>query len=221
MIFLSRETKPVKFNLSALLNVICVLCIIGSIGCIIMLNVTSSAYHSEYDANEVTISDLQQELKSLQSQTSVTDDEVTDVLYSATEAGNAVASAQTEYGGLDMSADDYAQQRDEIKNSITQYFADEDSGYASQWYFSSEVSFEWRFLSTYSFDTQTIDVIWGCYDSDGNVLAICTGVYDVNTGLFSQCDPVETDYGFSVIVGQQEETTVDMDRINDLMEQMQ
>ena len=207
-----------KISVPALISCLCVLIILG---CVVYINVTAGSYNNTYSENEVKISDLETELKALGEQSAVTDEQVSTILYSAADAGNAIAKAQSSYSELNTEDRDYKEKRSEIKDSMTKYFSEDDEGCASQWFYSPDVSYEWRFLSTYSFDTKEIDVIWACYDKDDTVLAICTAVYNVDTGQFTNCNPIETDYGIGTISGTQEETTVvDMDHINDLVNQM-
>lgn len=219
MICLSKDKQQIKFDFTVLNRIICILCIIASIGCIIMLNISASTYKNTYDENNVKIHDLSAEIESLKCETVVSEESVSVAMHSAASAGNAVAKAQNQYGDLDIESSTYRDERTVVKNTITKYFSEEESGYASQWYFSPDVKYEWRFLSTYSFDSESMNVIWGCYDKDDNVLALCTGVYDVKTGFFTDCNAMETDYGLSLTTGG-DETSVDMDKINDMIEQM-
>lgn len=179
-------------------------------------------YSAKANDNKIQTTELENELASLKSKETISKDEVSETLYSATTAGKAVADAQNEYSKLNPESSDYSERIKAISGSIKQYYSDEDVGSTNQWFYAPETEYEWKFLSTYSFGVDKINVIWVCYSKNNDILAFTTAEYDVKADCFAKSNPRYTDLGSDAIAGEDALDSVqsDNEHIADLVSKM-
>lgn len=188
---------------------------------ILIYTVTSiDSVNAQIADNKIVVADLEKELASVQDSKSLTEEQVSKTLHSATDAGRAVASAQSEYLKLNSNDSNFKEKRTEIKDSITQYFSDEEEGYASCWYTINQPECEWEFLSTYSFDSEELNVLWLCKNKKDAVVAFTTATYNTTSNQFTHVNSTFTNDGLTGFADTNPLDGVDTDNINDLVEKM-
>lgn len=145
-----------------------------------------SSFDSQYAANQKSITQLQEQIKDLENQTSADASSINKGLYSASEAGRAVAELQTKYQSIDatVTPDDITANA----QALSKYFDDESQNGRQPWFTVSkgDAKAVWEFESTYSFQNDKIPVIWLCHiDGSDELVAYATANYDAKSNTFS------------------------------------
>lgn len=145
-----------------------------------------SSFDSQYAANQKSITQLQEQIKGLENQTSADASSINKGLYSASEAGRAVAELQTKYQSIDatVTPDDITANA----QALSKYFNDESQSGRQPWFTVSkgDAKAVWEFESTYSFQNDKIPVIWLCHiDGSDELVAYATANYDAKSNTFS------------------------------------
>lgn len=145
-----------------------------------------SSFDSQYAANQKSITQLQEQIKGLENQTSADASSINKGLYSASEAGRAVAELQTKYQSIDatVTPDDITANA----QALSKYFNDESQSGRQPWFTVSkgDAKAVWEFESTYSFKNETIPVIWLCHiDGSDELVAYATANYNAESNTFS------------------------------------
>ena len=136
-----------------------------------------NAYADTYKSNAQQIQNLKADISTLSSQGVVTPKEVEDVVTNAADAGRAVAELQNKYANLTGDEDAIKANAAEIKK----YFSDTSSNAGAIWLQNGI----WSFRTSYSFNEDTLDCLWTCVDSDGNLLGYVTAQYTGKDKVFS------------------------------------
>lgn len=136
-----------------------------------------NAYADTYKSNAQQIQNLKADISTLSSQGVVTPKEVEDVVTNAADAGRAVAELQNKYASLAGDEDAIKANAEEIKK----YFNDTSSNAGAIWLQNGT----WSFRISYSFNDDTLDCLWTCVDSDGNLLGYVTAQYTGKDKVFS------------------------------------
>lgn len=146
----------------------------------------ASSFDSQYADNQKSITQLQEQIKDLENQTSADASSINKGLYSASEAGRAVAELQTKYQSIDatVTPDDITANA----KALSKYFNDKSQNGRQPWFTVSkgDAKAVWEFESTYSFQNETIPVIWLCHiDGSNELVAYATANYDAESNTFS------------------------------------
>ena len=165
-----------------------------------------NVYADTYKSNAQQIQNLKADISTLSSQGVVTPKEVEDVVTNASDAGRAVADLQNKYANLTGDEDAIKANAAEIKK----YFSDTSSNAGAIWLQNGT----WSFRTSYSFNEDTLDCLWTCVDSDGNLLGYVTAQYTGKDKVFSGFTKTITAKGNS-------STSVTHDRPEDDAEQVQ
>lgn len=145
-----------------------------------------SSFDSQYADNQKSITQLQEQIKDLENQTSADASSINKGLYSASEAGRAVAELQTKYQSIDatVTPDDITANA----QALSEYFDDDSQSGRQPWFTVSkgDAKAVWEFESTYSFQNETIPVIWLCHiDGSDELVAYATANYNAESNTFS------------------------------------
>lgn len=146
----------------------------------------ASSFDSQYADNQKSITQLQEQIKDLENQTSADASSINKGLYSASEAGRAVAELQTKYQSIDatVTPDDITANA----KALSKYFNDKSQNGRQPWFTVSkgDAKAVWEFESTYSFQNETIPVIWLCHiDGSNELVAYATANYNAESNTFS------------------------------------
>lgn len=146
----------------------------------------ASSFDSQYADNQKSITQLQEQIKDLENQTSADASSINKSLYSASEAGRAVAELQTKYQSIDatVTPDDITANA----KALSKYFDDKSQNGRQPWFTVSkgDAKAVWEFESTYSFQNETIPVIWLCHiDGSNELVAYATANYNAESNTFS------------------------------------
>lgn len=146
----------------------------------------ASSFDSQYADNQKSITQLQEQIKDLENQTSADASSINKGLYSASEAGRAVAELQTKYQSIDaaVTPDDITANA----KALSKYFDDKSQNGRQPWFTVSkgDAKAVWEFESTYSFQNETIPVIWLCHiDGSNELVAYATANYNAESNTFS------------------------------------
>lgn len=136
-----------------------------------------NVYADTYKSNVQQIQNLKADISTLSSQGVVTPKEVEDVVTNASDAGRAVAALQNKHASLIGNEDAIKANAAEIKK----YFNDTSSNAGAIWLQNGT----WTFRTSYSFNEDTLDCLWTCVDSDGNLLGYVTAQYTGKDKVFS------------------------------------
>lgn len=187
------STKVVK-------RVACGTMVAVAIGCCLFTTMGQSAYDAEYKANESAISKLQDEVSKLENQKATSAEEINKDLYSAANIGREVASLQSAYQNIDVSANP-----DGIKENaekLSKYFEDGAQTGRVPWFTVTKGDGKavWEFESNYSFTAESIPVIWTCHlNGQSDVLAYATANYNAKTEKFSGVEYKMTQVGMQYV----------------------
>lgn len=146
----------------------------------------ASSFDSQYADNQKSITQLQEQIKDLENQTSADASSINKGLHSASEAGRAVAELQTKYQSIDATVTP-----DNITanaKALSKYFNDKSQNGRQPWFTVSkgDAKAVWEFESTYSFQNETIPVIWLCHiDGSNELVAYATANYNAESNTFS------------------------------------
>lgn len=151
--------------------------VVIGIGLVGFTGFASGAYADTYKTNAQQIQNLKADISTLSSQGVVTPKEVEDVVTNASDAGRAVADLQNKYANLTGDEDAIKANAVEIKK----YFSDTSSNAGAIWLQNGT----WSFRTSYSFNEDTLDCLWTCVDSDGNLLGYVTAQYTGKDKVFS------------------------------------
>lgn len=156
------------------------------LGFLVPTTLGQSSFDSQYAANQKSITQLQEQIKGLENQTSADASSINKGLYSASEAGRAVAELQTKYQSIDatVTPDDITANA----QALSKYFNDESQSGRQPWFTVSkgDAKAVWEFESTYSFKNDKIPVIWLCHiDGSDELVAYATANYDAKSNTFS------------------------------------
>lgn len=145
--------------------------------------------------NENTIKELTSQLNGLSNDSTETVEDVQLKLTSAADAGTKVASLQNLY----LDADEA--ECTELAKNMDIYLASDSANARVAWYAYdiSDVSYTWSFESTYTFDSDSIPVVWTCRTDDNVLLAYATAVYDAKSERFGTLEYHMTTKGASLI----------------------
>lgn len=136
-----------------------------------------NVYADTYKSNAQQIQNLKADISTLSSQGVVTPKEVEAVVTNASDAGRAVADLQNKYANLTGDEDAIKANAAEIKK----YFSDTSFNAGAIWLQNGT----WSFRTSYSFNEDTLDCLWTCVDSDGNLLGYVTAQYTGKDKVFS------------------------------------
>lgn len=150
--------------------------------------------------NEQQITELSAKLAELNNTEATTAEQIEVQLSSAASAGAEIARLQNEYARLDIVRDE--DQFVENANLIGNYL--EDKTQQTPWYSGNipGLSYEWRFLSTYSFSGNNVDVAWVCESGNDELLAYVIASYSAADNLFSSLERHMTYEGASYIAAE-------------------
>lgn len=131
----------------------------------------------------------------------VTVEYIEQILYSAKDAGKIVAESINNAHNIIWNAEtmpDYTAAKKEY-TKVSEYFpSGSDNG--NTWYAcydeESGDRSRWEFMTTYSISGSKIDCVWLCYrESDNQILAYVTSVFDAKAGRFDTYTHHTTVYG--------------------------
>lgn len=151
--------------------------VVVGIGLAGLTGYAGNAYADTYKTNAQQIQNLKADISTLSSQGVVIPKEVEDVVTNASDAGRAVADLQNKYANLTGDEDAIKANAAEIKK----YFSDASSNAGAIWLQNGT----WSFRTSYSFNEDTLDCLWTCVDSDGNLLGYVTAQYRGKDKVFS------------------------------------
>lgn len=174
--------------------------IFAIIGCVVfvMFTISNSEYERAYMNNNQRIGTLMDDVSKLESfQVRVDEHEVaiSNDLLSCVSVGRRVAELQTEF--REVSIQNFVTEEStnhwiRIASDLLSYFEKDGGHHQNPWFVCSAVNLEyhpnytWEFQSLYSFTENEIDAVWLCWTDDTHeLLAYTTGLYNVDTGLFS------------------------------------
>lgn len=146
----------------------------------------ASSFEAQFDENAKQITQLEEQVKDLENQTSPDAASINKGLHSAADAGRKVAEYQTKYRNIDaaVTPDDVTANAE----ALSPYFADDAQSGRQPWFTPSkgDAKVVWAFESTYSFQNDSIPVIWLCtIDGSDELVAYTTATYDAESGKFS------------------------------------
>lgn len=182
--------------------------LIGAGVAVMMTSSGSSAYEAKKAENSRLISQLTQELNSIEDPDMIDRASVVDMAEAGT-AGKRVAELQTKYQTVvlrDMSEmDKYEAEVMAIASELSKYMGSGADDAQTPWfdpglYNTTGKTFDWTFESSYNFSGMAIPVIWTCHDDDGNLVAYTTGTYSAATQTFTNISHGLTSYGQSYIM---------------------
>lgn len=199
--------KQSKFLRPQFLMAVMIFLSIIIIGVAMMGSVADKAeYERLYQENLTKIAGLQAEIDNLAS-LNIEPDEIQQAIYSAVDAGNKVASYQTEFQTCYQSLDvDKALQ--ENMKSLTQYMDLSSGAGYEPWFVPEHISDTswciWQFATNYELASKDFPVLWVCYDNKSELVAYATGTYHADDNKFSDIVFTHTTYGITKY------TTVDL-----------
>lgn len=127
------------------------------------------------------------------------------MLYSAKDVGTEIANANNNAWNTiwdkpdDVKANDAYAKAKEYLSSVDAYFpnnGDNTSGWFAIHDMETGDRSQWEFMTTYSFSGHKTDCIWLCRrQSDNQIMAYVTAVFDADNGTFSSPKHHETVYG--------------------------
>lgn len=199
--------KQSKFLRPQFLMAVMIFLSIIIIGVAMMGSVADKAeYERLYQENLTKIAGLQAEIDNLAS-LDIEPDEIQQAIYSAVDAGNKVASYQTEFQTCYQSLDvDKALQ--ENMKSLTQYMDLSSGAGYEPWFVPEHISntswCTWQFATNYELASKDFPVLWVCYDNKSELVAYAIGTYHADDNKFSDIAFTHTTYGITKY------TTVDL-----------
>lgn len=176
---------------------ICLCSVIAGTAIIIIGNSQIDELQQQHKDNASTVKSLTDQVASMSNTATPDTVEIKQNLKSCKDAGEAIANGQNDYcnGNRDRSA---------ITAELSTYFDTNDANARVQWYDMGDVSkhWTWKFETTYDFTGSSVPVLWTCrLDDTHELLAYCTGTYDVSSELFSDVKWYQTTVGASYIMG--------------------
>lgn len=152
-----------------------------AVAMILIISFVSMNFNADMDINQVKITDLTNQLNTMQTKFAEKKDAEI-VLNSAAEAGKSIANIQTA-----AVSDGLTSEQAELLKS---YFGNDTDGFI--WYSNSLYEdFVWEFNTTYSFTMSEVPVLWTMYAdiTDGanvsrKLIAYVTGMYSVEDNTF-------------------------------------
>lgn len=174
--------------------------LLGSAGFIISANIIHSHNIDTYHMQKAKIEAYKAQIDDIAKNDSESKETSAKARNFATDAGIAVAKAQSDYAAINPSTqpDSFMKSYDEVKKYINP-----EGSKLTPWFgpVPSSVQYKWTFLSTYSFSDDKAQVVWVCSQSGdtNNIYAYATGTYNVNDGTFSNVKPYLTNMGSSQI----------------------
>lgn len=200
-------------------HVIAVACLGLGLACLVYTGVSYKTYQETYTEQLAQIGDLESNVSQLEKTSGISKKEVEVRTHTATEAGQAVADQQNEYGKLSgMSQNDQIDRTHKIAGELDKYFAEEDKNARAPWYMPPRgTNATWTFASTYAFNQDGSKVIWVCRDKTGKLLAYTLADYNTKDKTFSQVSKAVTVAGAELI----EPTGDNGDRLQGLIKDME
>lgn len=177
-------------------------CFAISVIIVVVTNITLSSAQKQYEKNDQLIDSLTKQYFELDTTDTETVEEIQVKLSSAATAGNAVATLQNKYSTFDIGQTQGMESFQSNALAIGEYLTRQEQ--RVPWYDApmNEVKYEWVFESTYSFNADSIPVLWTCRDINADdILAYATGVYAVETGKFDKVEYHMTKIGSDYIPG--------------------
>lgn len=203
----------------------CIVLLIVLLILVFRYNQQMATVKNTYKENEIKISELNKQVKSLTKKTTktdeipVTEEEAEQILYSAKELGEQVANLQNMYHSIDFTTQREA--FDTNVNAMDACLAESSKSARVAWYTPNTegISATWQFKSTYQFSNASANVIWICMrDNTDEMLAYAVGVYDVEKGLFRDVTYKLTRTGNSYIeVTDSDKEGITYDSLQDLI----
>lgn len=168
----------------------------------LIIGITTSSkigeIHAKISQNEAKIVAIRDEMKKANEVKQPSVDEVKKVYAFAEELGSLVASKQNEYKDINSNQKDYEDKITSISEEIGKTFKEDTKNQTGRtpWFKPNDdtVSYSWSFLSNYSFDGQSLPVIWVCRDGK-SILAYATATYDGEKNLFDNFQKKYTGLG--------------------------
>lgn len=154
-------------------------------------------YSAKVDENEKQYHDLKSEYEDVtKKQKPVSEDDVKNGLNSAKKSGDDVANLFNQYLSTFLSngeqltkeqEDERKAEQEEISKQLDAYFGEGTDVRTSPYLFDVNLignSSCWQFMNSYSFSSDSIDVLWECFDNSKNVIAYVTAKYHADSNSF-------------------------------------
>lgn len=190
----ARTTKIVTAGLGAL--------IVG-IGVFTGWSVSGAQARSAEYAAEIT--NLERRLEDLQNPEIISTEVAQQTLKDSSEAGKTVAEAQNSYGKMEEFDENKIK---EIASSLDPYMAEDSYSARAPWFAVSGpelpegMSFTWSYVPTYDVSSREVDAVWLAKDdSNGEILAWATGLFNAEEGTFSGMRWAATNVGETFMQG--------------------
>ena len=194
--------QALKGKSKVILIVLCVVCLLGCVGLVLLGNKTMQDGIEMAKANNEKISQLKEQEQGLEDSNEQAEKDIASYKNSAAAAGQDVAKLQN-----DMSSDTLPTQAAALKETaqqLVQYSGKVDDGYTPvyrPWYATTKTSagVKWSFESSFSFKEDTLTVVWTCSPGGTDSLeAYAVGTYDAKTNKFDNIRVVTTEYGHTL-----------------------
>lgn len=154
-------------------------------------------YSAKVDENRKQYHDLKSEYEdATKNQKTVSEDDVKNGLNSAKKSGDDVANLFNQYLSTFLSngeqltkeqEDERKAEQEEISKQLDAYFGEGTDLRTSPYLFDANLignSSCWQFMNSYSFSSDSIDVLWECFDNSKNVIAYVTAQYHADSNSF-------------------------------------
>lgn len=154
-------------------------------------------YSAKVDENRKQYHDLKSEYEdATKNQKTVSEDDVKNGLNSAKKSGDDVANLFNQYLSTFLSngeqltkeqEDERKAEQEEISKQLDAYFGEGTDLRTSPYLFDANLignSSCWQFMNSYSFSSDSIDVLWECFDNSKNVIAYVTAQYHAESNSF-------------------------------------
>ncbi len=154
-------------------------------------------YSAKVDENRKQYKDLKSEYEdTTKNQKTVSEDDVKTGLNSAKKSGDDVANLFNQYlstflsNGEQLSKEQEDERRveqEKISKQLDAYFGEGTDVRTSPYLFDVNLignSSCWQFMNSYSFSSDSIDVLWECFDNSKNVIAYVTAQYHADSNSF-------------------------------------
>lgn len=171
--------------------------------------------NSEARERELTL-----QLNELKTEEPVDAQEISVQLASAADQGEKLADLQNQFKTIST---DNKQQLQSVSEQMSGLLGEDDQDKAVIWYANdgAKADPEWKFMTTYAFSADSMDVIWLCRNAEqpSEILAYATGVYNTDDNTFSNLKWYQTSMGTWAEDGQDSDTDRILsivDKINEL-----
>ncbi len=162
-------------------------------------------------ANAKMIAGMKADVDQLQNVETEDAVEIEKKMSSAAKQGEALAEVQNRYKSI------RPENGDALERNVVQaeeLLSEDGKDAKVSWYSYTDENLDpvWSFQSTYAFESDRLEVVWLCRNSkDNELMAYATGVYDSNTGKFSDVSWHMTSAGIAAIPGEKEGARSEID----------